>query len=234
MNRKKIETIMLILEISVIIFFFLFYYLIDKIHENFVYMYIPIALIQIILLHKCEILLLKYPKKRIEIKEKKTGVSNSFAYESIENYLNQKYKLEVENKKQEQTIRFYKNKSILSVYTKFVALIKCTELDDGNIQYLERQIYKIDKITTLLNCDFKIIIVIEKSNQTSEEFLKKNMILKTKAGSIYGKTVNPIIINDGKIYLSGCDPTNILVLTYYHNYAFYKKIFKIIKKKKTA
>ena len=65
MNRKKIETIMLILEISVIIFFFLFYYLIDKIHENFVYLYIPIALIQIIFLNKCEILLLKYPKKRI-------------------------------------------------------------------------------------------------------------------------------------------------------------------------
>ena len=60
------------------------------------------------------------------------------------------------------------------------------------------------------------------------------MILKTKAGSIYGKAVNPIIINDGKIYLSGCDPTNILELTYYRNCAFYNKVFKIIKKKKTA
>ena len=80
---------------------------------NFVYLYIIIAFIQIIFLNKCEILLLKYPKKRIEIKEKKTGKSNSYAYESIKNHLDQKYKLEVENKKKEKTIRFYKNKSIL-------------------------------------------------------------------------------------------------------------------------
>ena len=234
MNRKKIETIMLILEISVILFLFLFYYLIDKIHENFVYMYIPIALIQIIFLNKCEILLLKYPKKRIEIKEKKTGKSNSYAYESIKNHLDQKYKLEVENKKKEKTIRFYKNRSILSIYTKFVALVKCTELDDDIIQYLERQIHKIDRIKTPFDCDFKIIIVMEKNNQISEEFFKRNFRLEKKVVSIYKKAVNPIVINNGKIYLSGCDPTNIFKLTYYHNYAFYKKIFKIIKKKKTV
>lgn len=230
MNRKKLETIILIIGISVVIFFFIFEYLTNEINENFGYVYLIVLVIQGVLLSKCEILLLKYPQKKIELKEEKICTSNTHVYKILDSYLKKIYKLEIENKSNKDIINFYKKKNILSIYTKFVTLIKCVELNDKLVQYLEKQIQNIDEKIKYFDCDFKIIIILEKTNKISEKLLQKNLRIKSKGASLYGIAVNPIIINDGKIYLSGCDPTDINEFTYYNNISFYKKIIKTIKK----